>query len=347
MITITCEPFGTTKDGIAVKRYWMKNDSGMCVGILSYGCAIQSICVPDKDGGSRDVVLGYDTLSDYENGTVFFGAFVGRVANRIKNASFTLNGKTYELQKNDGNNHLHGIYSHKAFDGEIDGDAVVFRYLSPAFDEGYPGSLRLEIRYRLREDNALSIAYTATTDASTVINLTNHSYFNLNGQDGSDVLSHELMIDADRFTEVDEVPLPTGRILLAADTPLDFRVMKPIGRDIDADDAQIRRCGGYDHNFALNGEGLRRFAKAVSYGSGITLEAYTTQPGVQLYSGNFIQTDRVQKGKNGLRYPRYGGFCLETQHYPCSPNYAHFPTTQLNPGETYHEETIYKFSTIE
>ena len=347
MIAITHEPFGTTKDGKAVTRYILKNSGGMRVSVLSYGCTVQSICVPDKNGELRDVVLGYDTLRDYENGIAFFGAFVGRFANRIKNACFTLNGKTYQLRKNDRENHLHGVYSHLTFNGDIDGDSLVFRHLSPAFDEGYPGNLQLEIRYRLTEDNALAITYTATTDASTVINLTNHSYFNLNGQDGSEVLSHELEIDADSFTEVDEIPLPSGKILPVAHTPLDFRAMKPIGRDIGADDAQIRRCGGYDHNLILNGEGLRRFAKAVSHNSGIVLEAYTTQPGVQLYSGNAVHADRVRCGKNGVRYPKYGGFCLETQHYPCAPNFAHFPTTVLNPGETYREETIYKFSTIE
>lgn len=343
MITIQSEPFGTTADGEDVIRYTMTNSAGMCVAIISYGCTVQSIRVPDKQGKSVDVVLGYDDLSSYEAGNCFFGAFIGRYANRIKGAHFVLNDQTYELAKNDGENHLHGVYFRKVFHGAMEGDTLVFRRTSFAGEEGYPGTLEMEILYRLGEDNTLSIEYHARTDADTVVNFTNHSYFNLNG--GGDILGHRLVLTAERFTESDSNTLPTGKILPVDGTPMDFRAGRRIGDGIASDYPQLALCRGYDHNYILDGAAgtLRKFAEALGDQSGIRLEAFTTQPAVQLYTGNYVDGDAAPSGKNGVRYPRFGGFCLETQHYPCSPNYPQFPSTVLRPGEEYCHKTVYQF----
>lgn len=346
MIKITAQPFGVASDESEIVRFTLVNDNGMQVNILSYACAVQSILVPDKDGIHRDVVLGYDRAEYYEKGTCYFGAFVGRYANRIKDASFSLNGKTYELEQNDGHNHLHGSFSHRNYHGEIVDDSVVFSFVSPPSEEGYPGTLTGKVRYRLTEDNALEIEYSASCDEDTVINLTNHSYFNLNGQDGSDVLDHTLVISADRFTEIDEAMLPTGHILSVDGTPLDFRREKEIGANIFDPDPQLKFAAGYDHNLILNGTAvkLKEIAKASSQKTGIILTAFTTEPGVQLYTGNFIQEDAAPHGKDGVRYPRFGGFCLEAQHYPCSPNFPEFPSAVLAKEEVYRQKTIYQFS---
>jgi aldose 1-epimerase len=348
MISILPESFGTTKNGKAVTRYTLVNSNGVGVRVLSYGCAIQSICVPDRNGDFRDVVLGYSSIDGYEEGSVYLGAFIGRCANRIRGAEFTLNGKTYHLEKNDGNNNNHGAFARRVVDGYIDNDAIVFRFISHPSEEGYPGILSVELRYRLTEDNALEIEYRATTDEDTVVNLTNHAYFNLSG-DGSDILDHSLRLYADRFTEVGGENLPTGEIRIVEGTPLDFRTAKPIGRDIFADDEQIRLCLGYDHNFIINkGDSEPKlFAEASSPKSGITLAAYTTEPGFQLYTGNFLDTDAAPCGKNRVRYPRYGGFALEAQHYPDSPNIPHFPSVVLRKGEKYYQKTVYRFATEE
>ena len=342
-IEITSLPFGVTAAGEPVARYTMRNDAGMEVSVLSYGCTVQSILVPTAAGERIDVALGYDDLAGYEAGTCFFGAFIGRYANRIKGARFWLNGREYTLEKNDGENHLHGVYCRQVFDGAAEGDTLVFRRVSPDGEEGYPGTLTLEVRYRLTDENALEMEYVARTDADTVVNFTNHTYFNLNG--GGDVLGHRLMLCADRFTEGDEHTLPTGRVLRVVGTPMDFRAGKTIGEDMDFDCEQIRQCRGFDHNFVLNGEAgeLRKMAAATGEKSGIRMEASTTQPAMQLYTGNFVDLDRAPCGKGGVRYPRYGGFCLESQHYPCSPNFPDFPSTVLRPGEEYREKTVYRF----
>ena len=414
MVKIYEERFGETKSGKTVTRYTMENAAGMAVRILDYGCTIQSILVPDTEGIRRDVVLGYDDIDGYEAGSCYIGAFVGRYANRIKDAAFTLDGKEYHLSKNDGNNHLHGIYSFEMFSGSVEEGKLVFRRTSPAGEEGYPGTLQMEVIYELREDNALVIQYRAVTDEDTVVNFTNHSYFNLNG-DGGDVLGHTLMIGADYFTETDGESIPTGRILSVEGTPLDFRKEKLIGQDIFSEYQQVRQCRGFDHNYVLKtgensdeknpaekapcgkiaqaeesgdiivkaeetgvildkaketggdtvkddssaftlkepsvrdqkGESrqtvLLPFARAAGDKSGIVLEAYTTQPGVQLYTGNFVDEDAAPFGKNERRVPRYGGFCLETQHFPSSPNFPEFPSTLLSPGEEYRQITVYKF----
>ena len=340
---IAVEAFGRTARGEKVEQYTMRNASGMCVQVLDYGCTIRSILVPDAEGKPVDVALGYDDLRGYEDGNCFFGAFVGRYANRIRGAAFSLNGKRYTLEKNDGNNHLHGVYCRRVFSAETDGNALVFRLRSPDGEEGFPGTLDIQVRYTLQENNALRLDYTARTDADTVLNLTNHSYFNLNG--AGDVLKHRLRLDADSFTECDAEILPTGRILPVAGTALDFRAEREIGTGMRAGDPHLKLCGGYDHNYVLNGKAgeLRRFAEASGDLSGIRLEAFTTQPGVQFYSGNFIHHDSAHCGKDGVRYPQYGGFCLETQHFPCSPNIPAFPSAALRPGEIFQQTTVYRF----
>lgn len=343
MTTISAEPFGVTESGETVTRWTLQNSAGMSARIISYACAVQSIAVPDGNGAPIDVALGYDDLAGYEAGGCYFGAFVGRYANRIKGASFELNGRRYTLEQNDGRNHLHGIFCRQVFDGATENDTLVFRRVSPDGEEGYPGTLAFEVRYTLQEDNALVIKYRAETDADTVVNFTNHTYFNLNG--AGDILNHRLTLAASRFTEGNAEILPTGKILPVDGTPMDFRGGKVIGEGIASDYEQIALCRGYDHNFILDTGGnlMRQFAEAEGDISGIRLKAYTTQPAVQLYTGNYVDDDTAPLGKNGVRYPRYAGFCLETQHYPCSPNYPQFPSTVLRPGETYRHTTIYRF----
>lgn len=341
-MTVTAQPFGTTSNGQAVTRYILRNNHGMQAAVLSYGAVVQSIIVPDKNGVMRDVVLGYDNISDYENNFCFFGAFIGRYANRIKNGEFTLNGKTYRLKHTYAAHHLHGIFSFKVYDGVIEDDAVVFRLTSPQSEEGYPGTLKAEIRYRITNDNALEISYAAVSDEDTVINLTNHSYFNLNGHDGDNILRHMLQIDSESFTEIDRDGIPTGRITNVKGTALDFRKAKKIDDDIFSKEAQIANAGGYDHNLIFHkpsGE-FRKFAVAKSSKTGITLTAYTTEPAVQLYTGNFVNA----KGKGGVQYGKFSGFALEAQHYPCSPNFPEFPSTVLKKGDTYYQRTAYRFS---
>ena len=260
---ITSAPFGVTKNGEAVTRWTLKNAAGMQADILDYGCTVQRILVPDSNGEPVDVALGYDDLAGYEQGSCFFGAFIGRYANRIKGAAFELNGRRYTLEKNDGENHLHGVYCTQVFAGEVEGDTLVFRRVSPDGEEGYPGTLTFAVRYRLTADNTLEMDYRAVTDADTVVNFTNHTYFNLNG--AGDILGHRLTIHADRFAEGNAETLPTGRILQVQGTPMDFRAGRVIGDDINADWPQIQNCRGYDHCFVLNGASgtLRKLASAV------------------------------------------------------------------------------------
>ncbi|MDO4408262.1 MAG: aldose epimerase family protein [Eubacteriales bacterium] len=372
MNNIFAESFGTTKNGKAVTRYTMENAAGMRVRILDYGCTVQSILVPDKEGTLRDVVLGYDDIAGYEAGSCFIGAFVGRYANRIKGASFKIGSKEYFLPKNDGDNHLHGIFCSSMFTGSIEENRLVFRRESPAGEEGYPGTLQTEVHYSLTDDNALIMQYRAVTDEDTVVNLTNHSYYNLNG-DGEDILGHKITIDAGYFTEVDQYLIPTGRILAVDGTPMDFQEEKRIGADIFSEYVQIRQARGYDHNYILKKEdtpgdislkenpsaftlnesdekgqcrqtALLPVVRAVGEKSGIVLEVYTTQPGIQFYTGNYLDEDTAPFGKNGRRYPRYAGFCLETQHFPSSPTFPEFPSTLLHPGEEYRQTAVYRFS---
>ena len=325
------------------------NGNGMGLTVLDYGCTIQSIIVPDRNGELIDVVLGYDDIESYENGSCYYGATLGRYANRIGGGRFILAGKEYQLEKNseNGHNHIHGIFAKRVFDTAADNGDLILRRFSPDMEEGYPGNLSLEIRYRLGEDNTLEINYTATTDAVTVLNLSNHCYFNLNGQDGSTVLDHRLRLNSSFYTEYTEVFAQTGRIISVDDTPLDFRREHTFGERFNDDYPPFRVCTGYDHNMILDGDQgvLKPIGTVKSEKSGIILEAFTTEPAIQLYSGNFIHFDTVSCGKNGVRYPKNGGFCLEAQHYPDSVNHPHFPSTVLRPDEVYEQKTIYRFKT--
>ena len=348
MVNILTKEFGVTKEGQNVTAYEMQNGNGMSVRILDFGCTVQSVIVSDRNGVATDVVLGYDDVVSYESGSCFYGAIVGRCANRIKNARFILDGKEYRLEKNEGENHNHGIFNKRIFDAHIEDGNVILRYVSPDMEEGYPGNLSVEVCYHLCEDNALEINYKATTDAPTILNLSNHSYFNLNGQDGSTVLDHKLLLNSSNFTEYDETFAQTGRIIPVENTPLDFREEQTIGARFDSDYPRFRVCTGYDHNMVLDGKDgeLKPIGIAKSEKTGILLEAFTTEPAIQLYSANFIHFDPVKKGKYGVRYPKNGGLCMEAQHYPDSINHPHFPSTVLRPGEIYTQKTVYRFKVV-
>ena len=348
MAQFRSKPFGVTKSGEKVNEYIISNPGGLEVHVLNYGCVIKNILVPTKKG-PVDVVIGHDTLADYENdfnsqGSTCCGAFVGRYANRIENAVFSVGGRAYHLEANNGKNHLHGTFPRKIYEVKYFGDTLLLEAESPDGEDGFPGNLKISVRYILTEDNALRMDYRVSSDADTVLNLTNHTYFNLDGE--GDVLNQKLKLYASRYLEGNNETCPTGRILPVAGTPMDFTRAKPIGRDIQAEYSQLQMCGGYDHNFILDKEPgmLALAAVARSEKTGITMETYTTQPGVQLYTSNSLQND-TRPGKTGGIYGRYQGFCLETQHYPCTPSHPEFPSVELRPGEEYHETTIYKFLT--
>jgi aldose 1-epimerase len=350
---VTMSTFGKMPDGETVNLYTLTNRSGMRVAITNYGGRIVSIIVPDRKGQMADVALGFDNFDGYLATNPFFGALVGRYANRIGGAKFTLDGKEYHLAANDGPNSLHGGL--KGFDKqvwkarEIPGQhpGLELTYLSKAGEENYPGNLSVKVVYTLTGNNGLQIDYSATTDKDTVLNLTNHSYFNLAGQGNGDILKQEMMINADSFTPIDATLIPTGEIRKVEGTPLDFRKSTPIGERIDADDEQLKFGKGYDHNFVLNrtGNGLTLAARATDRESGRVLEVLTTQPGIQFYTGNFL--DGTVHGTGGKVYERRSAFCLETQHFPDTPNKPSFPSAELKPGQTYHETTVFKFSIIQ
>lgn len=348
--TISKEAFGKLSDGQDAELFTLKNTNGMVVQITNYGGIVTKITAPDKNGNWEDVVLGFDSLSTYEKGHPFFGALVGRYGNRIAKGKFTLDGQEYKLAINDGENTLHG--GKKGFDKviwnakEIQKDSTValeLTYKSVDGEEGYPGNLQVKVTYTLSNDNALTIDYEATTDKSTVVNLTNHSYFNLSGMK-RDILGHELTLNANKMVPVNKTLIPTGNLLDVAGTPFDFNTPKLLGKDINqVDDEQIKNGGGYDHTWVINrtDSGNMLFAKVKDPENGRVMEVYTTEPGVQLYTGNFL--DGSLKGKNATFSKRFG-FCLETQHFPDSPNQPQFPSTVLKPGETYRTTTQYKFS---
>lgn len=350
-MAITRDSFGTTKDGIAVDLYTLTNANGMTAKITNYGGVIVSLTAPDKDGQFADVVLGFDTIGEYEEKSPYFGCITGRYANRIAKGTFTLDGVTYDkLAINDGDNALHGGlvgFDKKVWDAAIAADCLVLHTFSADGEEGYPGKLDVTVTYTLTDD-ALRIDYAATTDKLTVVNLTNHSYFNLAGHAaGTDAsCAHEMMINADAFTPAhDEGAISTGEIRHVMGTPMDFTTPMVIGDRIDADDEQMRFGGGYDHNWVLNkdkpGE-LSLAARTTDPASGRVMETWTTEPGLQFYAANWLDG---LSGKDGATYPRRSGFCLETQHYPDSPNKPNFPTTELRPGEKFQSTTIYKFLT--
>ncbi len=345
------EPFGKLPTGEEVQLYTLANKSGMEARIMNYGGILVSLKVPDRQGQLGDVVLGFDGLDRYVKENPYFGALIGRYGNRIAGGKFELEGKTYTLAQNNGPNHLHGGL--KGFDKKLwsaesadspDGPQLILRCVSPDGEEGYPGELRVRVTYTLTDDNALRIDYEATTDKTTIVNLTNHSYFNLKDAGATPILDHVLMIDADRFTPVDETLIPTGELRPVEGTPFDFRQPTPIGARIDADDPQLRFAGGYDHNFVLNrtGEGLTLAARVYEPATGRVMEVLTTEPGIQFYTGNFL--DGTLTGKSGVVYQKRSALCLETQHFPDSPNHPQFPSTVLKPGETYRSTTVYKFS---
>ena len=339
---ITSHPFGNLPDGRAVTCYRLAGGADSFVEVLDYGATIRAIVVPDRAGNPTDVVLGFDTPGEYQASDTYFGAIVGRHANRIGGGTFTLNGETYALAINNGPNHLHGGldgFDNRFFSVEILGDTLKMHLVSPHGDQGYPGTLTLTVSVTFSEENALTIRYEAVTDRDTVVNLTNHSYFDLSG--GKDSLGQLLTIDADHYTENDENTLPTGAVLSVADTPFDFRTEKTVGRDNQADHPQIARCNGYDHNFVLkNGGALREFALLRSSVTGITMTAATDLPGVQLYGANFVDVT----GKNGTHYGPYSGCCLETQFFPNAMAVEHFQKPILRAGETFDHTTVYRFS---
>jgi aldose 1-epimerase len=337
------DTFGTLPDGREVHIFTLTNSHGITARIMNYGATVVSLEVPDRDGKTADIVLGRDSLEGYLKASPYFGSIVGRYGNRIAKGKFTLDENEYTLAVNNGENHLHGGlkgFDKRLWTAELLTGAVGLRltYVSQDGEEGYPGRLTATVIYELTDKNELKINYTAETDKPTPVNLTHHGYFNLSGQGTGDILGLELMLNADHFTPVDEGLIPTGEICPVADTPWDFTTAKPIGRDID----QVE--GGFDHNFVLRGEAgeMNPAARLFDPVSGRLMEVQTTEPGIQFYSGNFL--DGTITGKDGRIYQKHFGLCLETQHYPDSPNQPGFPSTILRPGETYRTQTIYIFS---
>lgn len=351
MNAITEQAWGALPSGETVSLYKLRNEKGIETTISNFGGRIVTLKVPDRNGKFADIVLGYDTLEPYTKPNPFFGTLVGRYANRIANGEFSLNGKKYTLAKNNGPNSLHGGtqgFDKKIWQTEIskDGKSLQLTYVSKDGEEGYPGTLTSVVTYSLSDDNALSIDYAATTDADTVLNLTNHSYFNLAGHGNGKILDHQLMIAADRFTPVNANLIPTGEWKGVEGTPFDFRQPTAIGARIDSTDQQMQYGKGYDHNFVLNRAGAAPSlaARITDLESGRAMDVLTTQPGMQFYTANHIEGDI--KGKEGAIYHFRGAYCFETQHFPDTPNQPTFPTALLKPGEKYHQTTIFRFSTV-
>ncbi len=342
---ITKEPFGKPSYGQTIDQYTLTNSNGLKAKIITFGGYITSLQVPDRNGKLADIVLGYDTLEQYLNDIAYLGALVGRYANRIAKGKFTLNGVEYTLATNNGPNHLHGgikgfnkvIWNAQPID-DPNGPGLKLTYLSKDGEEGFPGTLSCTVIYTLTNNNELKISYEATTDQTTIVNLTSHSYFNLAGHNSGDILGHVLMINADNYTPADETLIPTGQIAAVKGTNVDFTKSITIGARI------AKVAGGYDHNFVLNNKKgkLELAARVYEPKTGRVMEIYTTEPGIQFYSGNFL--DGSAKGK-GAVYKKHYGFCLETQHYPDSPNKPDFPSVVLKPGEKYTHLTVHKFST--
>jgi aldose 1-epimerase len=352
------ESFGKTADGREAKVFTLTSAKGGEARLTDYGATLVSLKMPDRSGKSDEIVLGFDSIEGYTNeayqkANPYLGAIAGRYANRIAKAKFKLGETEYKLAANNGANSLHGgkvgfdkvFWTGREVPAE-NGAAVEFTYLSKDGEEGFPGNLTSKVIYTLTDNNELKIDYTATTDKETIVNLTHHSYFNLAGTGSGDILKHKLQILADKFTPIDKDSIPLAGLKAVEGTPFDFRQAKEIGKDIEANDEQIKNGKGYDHNFVLNGEAgkMRPAATVTEEGSGRVMEVMTTEPGIQLYTGNFL--DGSLKNKNGATFNQRTGFCLETQHYPDSPNRPDFPSTVLKPGDTYRTSTVYKFSTL-
>lgn len=351
---MTTQEFGKTEKGEVVNLYTLRNRNGVEIAIINYGARVVTLKTPDARGRLADIALGFDSLKGYEGPNPYFGAIVGRYGNRIAKGKFTLDGKEYTLAKNNGENSLHGglvgfdrvIWSRKT--EESNGvQKAIFSYTSKDGEEGYPGTLNVTVTYSLGNNDDVQIDYHATTDKATVLNVTNHTYFNLAGQGNGDILNQVMQLNADRFTPVDAGLIPTGELKDVTGTPFDFRKPTVIGSRIGDKDEQLTLGKGYDHNYVLNrsGSGLVMAAKAVDPPSGRALEVWTTEPAVQFYTGNFL--DGTVVGKNANNYAQRTGFCLETQHYPDSPNHPDFPTTVLKPGEEYKTTTVWKLRFVD
>lgn len=348
---ITSAPFGKLADGTAITQYTLTNNQGMTMKVINYGGIITYLTAPDKDGKFEDVMLGYDSLQTYVAKNSYQGALIGRYGNRIANGKFTLDGQTYQLAQNNGPNNLHG--GPKGFDQRVwtieehpvdNGVALKLSYLSKDMEEGFPGNLQTEVIYHLTDKNELKIDYKATTDKKTIVNLTQHSYFNLSGNMKYDILQHEVMINADQFVPVTGTLIPTGELKDVSGTPFDFKTPMTIGARIDKDDQQLKYGVGYDHCWVVNGpaDSLRLAATVHDPSNGRVMSVYTTEPGIQFYSGNFL--DGSTTGKYGAVYAKRFGLCLETEHFPDSPNQKNFPSVELAPGEVYSTQTVYAFT---
>ena len=347
-MAISVESFGTTADEKEVFLYTITNKTGMKISVTDFGAALVKVEVPDKQGVLRDVVLGYDDVTGYENGTVFFGATVGRNANRIGKASFEINGKVYELAKNDNGNNLHSgldFYNQRIWEVRAKKmDSVIFNLHSKDGDQGFPGALDMEVKYTLTEKNEVKIEYYSVPNEDTIINMTNHSYFNLNGHDSGSILDHDVKIDADYFTRADERAIPTGELVPVQGTPMDFTQTKKIGRDIHEQYEALIFGNGYDHNWALNNNGkFAKVAELSSEESGIEMSVFTDLPGVQMYTANFVENE---KGKNGAVYNDRPAVCFETQYFPDAVHKSNFKSPICEAGENYRTCTMYKFGIL-
>lgn len=341
--------FGRTPAGEEVFIVTLVNEHGMGMEVTNYGAALVSVTVPSKDGKLRDVVLGYDDVTAYIEHDGYLGATIGRNGNRVKDSKIIINGKEYNMDKNEGENDLHsGLsgFNSIVWNMEASGQSVTFSLHSPDGHQGLPGNVDVKVTYTLTDANEVQIHYSGTSDADTILNMTNHSYFNLGGHDSGAVLGHTVSLDADAFTPVGEGVIPTGEITSVEGTPMDFRAPKEIGLDLNAEYEQLKITSGYDHNFVLNhpNEGIRKAAEVCSAESGIKMEVLTDCVGIQFYTGNFLEPARI--GKGGVPYRKHGGFCLETQYYPDANRHSNFPSTILKAGNLYETATIYRFSTI-
>lgn len=349
---IESDLFGKTHDGKSVTAYTITNSKGAYIRVIDYGAVLQSVVVPDTEGKMTDVVLGYDNAEAYEKNSPHFGATIGRNGNRIEGGSFSLEGVDYQLALNEKErNNLHSGpdgYEFRMWEGKADEEAgsVAFSLVSPDGDQGFPGEFRVTVTYSFTEDNEVVIRYEGVCDHTTIANMTNHSYFNLNGHTSGSVMEHTVRIDADGYVPVDEYSIPYGIVDPVDDTPFDFREAKTISKDAEAEDEQLEHTGGYDHNFALNGSGMRCVADAEGDRSGITMEVYTDLPGMQFYAGNMINAKPgAPVGKEDCFYKPHEGFCMETQYFPNSVNVLAFESPKLPEGEKYVTETVYKFGT--